>query len=196
MKKIFIISICLILIPSSLLAETSEEKRRIEEKKRESLESTETDIAAKREPRPPLEPIDMVYLMELSLRKVVFGYDACKTLVILLGVENDYIDLDSQVDFLKKNGLLPKKLESKFEPMKPLRKGVAAYMFAKALGIKGGVILRVFSINPRYALKELVYQGIMSPGNTNDIVSGDELFYMLTQSTAYMAEAKINEKPK
>lgn len=195
MKKIFIILTFFMLLPSFLIAQTPEEKRRVEEKKREDLQSTEAGIPekAKPQPRPPIEPIDVIYLAELSTRKIAFGYDACKAIVILMGVENEYIDLNSQVSFLKKRGLIPKKFESSFDPMKPLRKGLTAYMFCEALRIKGGIFLRLLGANQRYALKELVFQGIMPSGNVKDIVSGEELILILMQAADYMTKNPVSK---
>ncbi|MFC1646161.1 hypothetical protein ACFL2Y_03180 [Candidatus Omnitrophota bacterium] len=190
MKKIVAaLTCCILLFPSLVVAQTTEEERRVEEQKRESLRSSEAQPSSRQQAASrPITPIDIVYLTELIPRKVAFGYDACKILVILMKVEDEYINLDAQVDFLNKENLLPEKIAAEFDPMKPLRKGVAAYMFCKALEIKGGVILRVFGINQRYAIKELVFQGIMSSGNVRDIISGDELASMLTQSLHYLAK--------
>jgi predicted RNase H-like nuclease (RuvC/YqgF family) len=105
-----------------------------------------------------------------------------------MNVENQYIDLGSQVTFLKQNKLLPKRYEKEFDPTKPLRKGLTAYMFCRALGIKGGIMLRLFGMTERYAIKELVHQGMMSSGDVDDIVTGEELIYLVTQAGNYMAK--------
>ena len=183
---------CLTLFPSLLLAETPEEKRRIEEQKRQNLQPSEVQILKehKIEPQPmaPLDTLDLVYFAELVPKKVTFRYDVSKAIVVLLGVENQYIDLDSQIAFLKEKNLLPKKYASEFDPMQPLRKGITAYIFCKALGIKGGLALRLFGMSERYALKEIAFQGIMSSGNVNDIVSGEELVSVVMQATNYTAK--------
>ena len=178
-----------IICPSLLFAQSAEEKRAIEETKRESLRSSEVQ-AAKEElpPAAPLAPIDLIYFAELSLKKISFRYDACKAFVLLLGVEDEYIDLAAQVAFLQQNNLLPKKYRVEFDPMQPLRRGLLAYMFCQALEIKGGITLRVFGTSQRYALQELAFEGIMASGNVNDIVSGDELVSATTQAANYLAQ--------
>ena len=192
MKKTFILLLCLVLFPSLLIAQTPEERRGIEEDKREDLRPTEVRISdeSKTEPpsKAPIDPIDIVYFAELIQKKVTFRYDACKALVVLMGVEDQYIGLDSQITFLKEKNLLPKKFESEFDPTQPLRKGLAAYMFCKALEIKGGLSLRIFGMSERYALRELAYQGIMPSGNVQDIVSGEELVSVLMQAANYLAQ--------
>ena len=127
------------------------------------------------------------------LKRIAYRYDASKALVILMRVENQYISLDSQIHFLKKKNILPKKFESEFDPMEPLRKGLIAYMFSMALDIKGGVVLSLFGMSERYALKKLVYQGMMSSGNVKDIVSGEELISILTQAGNFKAKMRERE---
>ena len=77
-----------------------------------------------------------------------------------------------------------------FDPNEPLRKGLAAYMFCKALGIKGGLAARVFGMNERYAMKELIFEEMMYPGDARDIVRGKELIVMVTRSAEYLAQGK------
>lgn len=195
MKKIFIFLICIIGLPSLLSAETQEEKRRVEEEKREVLRPSEAHITEAKPAPQPLAPIDLIYFTELMPKRIAYRYDACKALVVLMGVEDEYIDLDSQVAFLREKNLLPKRLESEFDPMQPLRRGLTAYMLCKALNIKGGITLSIFGVSERYALNELAFQGIMSSGNANDIVSGDELVLATMQAADYLAK-KQEKVPK
>ena len=187
MKRIFIILFFFIISPSLLTATTPEEERRVEEEKRGSLQATEVrPFKEKQVVSPPLAPIDMVYFAELMPKRVTFGYDICRVLIMLLGVENEYIDLNAQITFLKEKNIIPKNIKSRFDPMQPLRKGLAAYMLCKALDIKGGFWLRLFGVSQRYALKELAFQGIMPSGNVHDIVRGDELVLAYIQAVNYM----------
>lgn len=190
MKKMLVILVALIIFPSILLAQTPEQARRIEEQKRENLRPTEGKTSKIKEKIPqPLDPIDLVYFAELMLKKITYRYDISKAIIILMGVENQFIDLGSQITFLKNENILPKKFEKKeFDVTKPLRKGLTAYMFCKALKIKGGILLTLFGVNQRYALKELVHQGVMSSGNVKDVVSGEELVLILTRAGNYMAK--------
>lgn len=197
MKKILIILLLHSLVfPSSLLvAEMREEKRRIEEEKRKDL-LPEKIQPSKQHRKMPIKfaPDDLLYFSGLLPKKVTFRYDACKTLVVLLEVKDQYIDLDSQIIFLKERNFLPKKFEKEFNPMEPLRKGLLAYMLYSALEMRGGISLTLFGRSERYSLKELVFQGIMSEGNTKDIVSGEELFSITIQALNYMEKKKQEKK--
>jgi hypothetical protein len=191
MKKIFIILLLSSIIspPCLLLAETAEQRRRVEEEKRNDLRSSEIHPLKQREEETlPLDLIDRIYFAELMTRKVSFRYDASKIFVLLMGVENLYIDLASQIIFLREKKLLPGKLESDFSPMEPLRKGLFAYMLYRTLDMKGGITLSLFGVSERYALKELVYQGILSSGNVKDILSGDELVTTTMRTADYIAK--------
>lgn len=194
MKKIFLLLLLFSIFPfpSILAAPGPQDDRRIEEQKRNNLKPTEVHYQGKKPVArsAPLFPDDTVYLLEMTFRKVTYGYDLCKTIVILKGVENDYIGLDAQVDYLKEQNYLPKHLEDTFDPMKPLQRGLTAYVLRKVLDIKGGIFLRIFHESERYALKELLYAGIMSSGNVNEIISGDELASAITQAVNYLGSPK------
>lgn len=194
MMRVFIFLFYCIFFTSTLIAQTTEEERRIEEEKRQSLRPTETGISEGEITPKPIAPVEFVYFAELMARKIAFRYDACRTIIILMGMEEKYKDLGSQIRFLKERHIIPERLEQNFEPMEPLRKGLAAYMFCKVLDIKGGLCLRLFGMNERYALKELVYQKIMASGNVKDIVSGEELISILMRAANYMARKKADDK--
>ncbi len=178
----------LVVFPSHFGFAEPQDERRIEEGKRHDLRSTEVRRPEPPPAPPPMNDADSFYLAEMALRKVTYRYDLCKALVLLRGVENRYIDLNSQVAYLKQEGLLPERLEDEFDPMLPLRKGLTAYILRNALNIKGGLFLHLFRSSERFALSELVYKGIMSAGNTNDLVSGDELSSIITRTANHIAK--------
>ena len=190
-KTLFVAIVCLVCYPClSPAAPGPQDSRRIEEQKRENLKPTEVHYQKRTEQRSvkraPLQPDDVVYLAEMSFRKVTYGYDLCKTLVILKGVENQYIGLDAQVAYLKEQNFLPKNVQDTFDPMKPLRRGLTAYVLRKVLNVKGGIFARLFAESERYALKEMTYEGVMSSGNIHAIISGDELASTITRAVNHI----------
>ena len=183
----FIFFVILLILPSTLYSEVNEE-RRIKQGKITSLEPTEVPIAYGKSPQPlPKEESEDSYFQDLLSRKITYNKDACKAIVILLGVKETYADLDSQKAFLEESKIIPIK-GREFDLEAPLYKGVAARMFCCALGIKGGLWLRFFGMSERYALRELVYEGIMFGGSADEIVNGQELVLMLTKAAEYAAE--------
>ena len=174
-------------------AQTIEQDRRIEEGKREGLKPTVTVprsptkkgvLKGKDSPPVPL-PAPPIYLMNLAQKRIAFRYDAVKGIVILMGVDEEYIDLASQVTYLQAQGFLPSRFQDTFDPMEPLRRGVVAYMFRQALGIKGGIALHLFGSSERYALQELAFQGILAPGHVHDLISGADLVQIMSMAAQY-----------
>ena len=197
MKRLPFLFLVLILLPSFLMAKTAEDDRRIEEEKRENLRPTETEIFQEEQPSPePTESIEIDYFKELLSKRVALNSDACKVLVILMGVEEYTKELDSQITFLRERGIIPERIATGFDSSQPLRKGLAAYMFCQALDIRGGIWMRLFGVNQRYAFRELVFEGIMSPGDVNDIMSGDELILTLTEAVEYMTANTTDKHSK
>ena len=192
-KKTLIVLVVCLIFPSRwvLAAPSPQDNRRIEERKRENLESTKTQHQTKKRKQPsraaPLQPDDIVYITEMSFRKITYGYDLCKMIVILKGTENEYIGLDAQVTYLKEQNFLPNKLRNTFDPMKPLRRGLTAFVLRNVLDVKGGIFPRIFKESERYALKEMTYEGAMSSGNIHTIISGDELASTITRAVNYLS---------
>lgn len=192
-----------VVLPAPLWSITSEQGRRIEEEKRKDLKPTIVTPSIPKIPKeektvegPPVPaPIKEIYFVNLLSKRISYRYDAVKSIIMLMGVDEEYIDLDSQVRYLKEKCILPKQYAESFDSMLPLRKGLAAYLFLRALEIKGGIALHLFGPSERYALKELIFQGIMSPGYANDIVSGSELVQMMSQAARYKAERELRENP-
>lgn len=185
--SILIIPLCLF---PNLSAQSQSNERRVEEDKRKDLQATEKSIDSSMEIKPfsrpkPMDPLDKIYFLELIMKKVTYHYDLCKIIPLLLEQGNKYITLDSQIKLLKKNHFLPRRLEKGFTPEAPLRKGVAAYVFSKVLGIKGGWNIRLFGQTEHNAINELVYEGIMPAGNSREILSGEDLVLMYTQAINY-----------
>jgi hypothetical protein len=185
-----------ILASLPLFAEsTSEERRtveerRVEEQKRASLQSSEASLSAKKQEqeRPSrqteqlFDRLELAYVMDMMQKKVTYRYDACKAVMIIKGIENEYLDLNSQLAYLQENKILPKKYRKEFDTSKPLRKGLFALMLAKTLGIKGGISPHLFPHSERYALKEMAFAGVLSDTHKNDLVSGSEFVTAVMQA--------------
>ncbi|MFC1666332.1 hypothetical protein ACFL0P_00480 [Candidatus Omnitrophota bacterium] len=193
MKKSLLILLILGWLCPFLYAEITPEERRVEEEKRTTLRQTEDHAYKKKTPAPEKSPRmpDMDYFRGLLERRVTFLKDICRVLVILMGEEARLKDFDSQLAFLKEKKIIPKEIGSRLKPEEPLRKGVASIMFCRALGLKGGISLRIFKSSSRYALKELMFEGMMISGRTDDLLNGKELVFTLTKAADYLAEKRM-----
>lgn len=127
---------------------------------------------------------DTAYFRDLALRKVTYLSDGCYSVCLLLGVADRYSNFESQKNFLKEQGILPEKAINA-GANEPLRKSAAAYMFCRALDIKGGAVMRVFGPSERYALRELIYKQLVAEGPAKKIVSGMELLSILMRASEY-----------
>lgn len=194
MKKALLLFVLPIFLPAFLSAGSVKDEKRIEEDTRTSLRPTETQpsLDIRTIPEPP--SLELKYFQELFSQKIVTRKETIRAFLILLGKEKEVPDFDSQIAFLKEKGILPQKIADEFSPDEPLRKGLAAYMFCQALGIKGGLWLRLFGMNQRYALRELAFEGIMPRGNTDDLLSGKEFVLILTGAAEFLAEKTRTQK--
>ena len=175
------------VFPTPSTSAAPEDARRIEERKKEDLRPTEVHYPETEPRAAPVDDLDTFYFAQMAFRRITYRYDILKALVVLKGVENQYIDLDSQIAFLRAEDLLPKRFQADFDPLQPLRKGLAAFILRKALNIRGGLFLHLFGSSERLALNELVYQGVMSAGTSNDLVSGEELTNIITRAANHLA---------
>lgn len=185
----YLVVFLLILSPLGASAQSPRDKRRIEEEKRDNLRLSEIKINEETitsYPQPGLS--QQAYFNKLLSKKNATLFDAYTMLVILLGSEDRYLDFKAKQAFLRQQDILPQAMRPTENPHQSLEKGVAAYMFCRALKIKGGLWLRLFGITERYALRELIFQNIMFPGNTRDMVSGKELVFIVTQAANYLVE--------
>lgn len=183
----FIISICLLLFSYPSIAQTTSE-RRIEEGKRKQLAPSEVHSGKTAAPADTeIDKVDQSYLNQLAYRKLTYRYDLFKTITLLKGVEMQYFDLNAQILYIQEHKLAPPKVLANPSPNLPLRKGLLAYAIYKALGLKGGLTNIIFGTSRYYAIKELSYHGIMSSGNINDVVSGEELLATISQASNYIA---------
>ena len=165
--------------------------RRIEEEKRWTLQSAEVAAGS-------LEPANeavnknhsSLYIKELFLKKIAYRYDLYKVIAIILGVESKYTDTDSQIEFLKTNKIIDESLPINFKLDKPLQKGLTAYLFCRALDLRGGILSRIIGLNERRAINELGFHGIISKGNVSDYISGKELIIILTRAANFIAQTE------
>ena len=188
MKRVLVLALLVLHMCPFSWAQSIQDKRRVEEGKRKDLSPSEFYLPEAKKLSPPdVRSSQNAYFAELRTKEVADLSDAYKTLVILMGMDGQFRDSNSRFDFLNGEGIIPESIDKATDRNASLRKGRAAYMFAKTMDIKGGITLRVFGLSERYAFKELVHREIMYPGNIHDVMSGPELILTLTQAADHMA---------
>lgn len=191
MRKILIFAIFLLVFTQFCPASPPKDEKRVEEETRQVLRKTEaksavpTSLAA--QPAPSLE---FKFYQNLLTKKYAVGQDILLPLLSLIGEKYPPTDQLSQITLLKEKKVVPAEATKEFFSDAPLRKGVAAYLFCRAMGIKGGVMPRLFGLSRRYAFNQLVYMRIMPGGGVDDLISGRELISIFTNAAAYYAQNK------
>jgi len=197
MKKTILILLIWLSLSGPLLADTIKDKRRIDEEARRNLRPSETRTLITAQPSSQnLSSPEVDYFQPLLSKKYVLRGDALRPLLMLMGEEAFKQDQDAQISLLKQKGIIPVKIAAAFLPDQPLDKGLAAYMFCRALDINGGLILRLFGLSERYALQELVFAGIMTQGSVDDILSGSEFVAAFASAAHNLAEKNEASQPK
>ena len=118
---------------------------------------------------------DAQFFGELGYKDVATAADAARALAIFVseGAETG-ADFDAARNYLQGKGLLTGWLK-KAQPADALDKGHLASLVCRALGIKGGLWMRLFGPLPRLALRECVYLELMVRGAEYAHVTGGEL---------------------
>lgn len=162
-----------------------EHDRRIEQERLDALRPSEALPPTPRQTTTPPQPAtpEMEFFRALLERRVTYHADLAKVIVILLGEESQHPTFEERVLFLREQRLLP--VRAAFRPTDPLQRGLAATVVCRALGIRGGILPRLFGLSERYAIKELVHAHIMVAGFPQDLLSGKALTAVFLQSADY-----------
>ena len=186
--RVYLVIFFITIYLSMGYAATEVDERRVEEEKRLDLKTTEAQYYDRARTRVDQEALTTRDFLEgLSSKEYADHRDAAKVLTILLGKEDELTDFGLQRDFFVSSNLLSARKAGYFVAEAPVRRGLFAQMLMKALGIKGGLTLRVLGAYERYCLSELVYEDIMIPGSTREWMSGRELIYTFIQATHFIS---------
>jgi hypothetical protein len=77
-----------------------------------------------------------------------------------------------------------------------LTKGTLAYMVCQALEIKGGVTMRLFGINRRYALRECIHRRLIASGTVDEYVTGRELIDVISNAAIHKEQGNTDSQHK
>lgn len=175
----------------SAWGQSVQDSRRQEEEKRDSLRSSEVRIyPLAQKPTPKQESPQLLFLNELYSKKTAQFSDALKVVTILLRIYDPNRDFAADLAILRDKGIIFRSISKRAEAATLLDKGTAAYMFSQALGIKGGIWMRLFGPSPRYCLRELILADIMQASGIRELTSGQELVGMFTRAVDYLEQSK------
>jgi len=127
-------------------------------------------------PAAPAPSTDARFFGELAYKDVATAADTARALTILVseGAENG-ADFAAAKAYLRARGILPDGWLDKAAADAPTDKGRLASLVCRALGIKGGLAMRLLGPLPRLALRECSYLELMAIGCDYTYVTGGEL---------------------
>jgi len=151
--------------------------------------------AAKDEPTQPSS--DAQFFCELGYKDAATAADAARALTVLMSEgKQTGANFKTCKAYLTTRGLLPDGWLDKVEPSTPITKGRLAVLICKALGIKGGIWMRLLGPLPRLALNECAYLEVMPPGCDYGHVKGGELVGVIDRTDRLRSIGTRDEVPE
>jgi len=120
--------------------------------------------------------------------------DACRAVLSVLKNEHSDADFAAISGDLAGRGVV--RADWGLQETSLLTKGTLAYMVFQALELKGGVTMRLFGINRRYALRECVQRRLMASGTVDEYVTGRELIDVITNAAIHKEQGHTDSQYK
>ena len=139
----------------------------------------------------PLPPADfgsdadsqMEFWHALGEKKITTNDEAFHGVLLFLDGTDANADYKARVQAMKARHLLPPKFDEPADAA--VGRGILAVTLVQALHIKGGLMLTVLGPTPRYALRELVFQGLYPLSSENQTFSGTEFLGVIGKMEDY-----------
>jgi len=122
-----------------------------------------------------------------------FG-DACRAILSILKDEHTDADFSAISGDLSGRGIVS--ADWNLQETSLLTKGTLAYMLCQALELRGGLTMRLFGINRRYALRECQQRRLIVGGVTEEYVTGRELLDVITNVTVHREQGNVDSQFK
>ena len=140
---------------------------------------------------------DAQFFAELGYKPVATASDTARALVVLVSEGKELGgDYDACRATLRQRGLLPDGWLQEAGPDEPTTKGHLARLICKALGIRGGLWMRLLGPLPRLALRECAHLDLMTRGAIYRHVQGGELVGVIDRADRFRARGTADEIPK
>ena len=140
---------------------------------------------------------DAQFFAELAYKDVATAADTARALAILVSEGKETgADFDAARAYLRQQKVLPDGWLDSADAQSQTCKGRLAVLLCKALGIKGGLRMRLFGPLPRLALNECAYLEIMVGGCDFCYVSGGELVGAIDRADRLRSRLQGQTVPK
>jgi hypothetical protein len=138
---------------------------------------------------------DMTFQAYLADIPVVTVDEVCRAMLILSDGEDTSENWEQRREVLLQRDLIREAW--RLEPNNLADRGTIAFMVCKLCRIKGGVNALLFGSiglgDRRYAFRELVYRGVIPPGNYWQTMTGAELVSLLGKADEFMEKKGLYE---
>ncbi|MEM1423866.1 MAG: hypothetical protein AAGH64_07665 [Planctomycetota bacterium] len=118
---------------------------------------------------------------ELPGRSAITNDEGVHGVILLVEGVDTTGSWENRLAYLDERGWLPDELRDD-DPNVAMRRGVFASVLARALDIDGGVMFELTDASPRYAYRELVYQGLMPAGSDQMALDGVDFLGVISKS--------------
>jgi hypothetical protein len=108
----------------------------------------------------------------LASRKLASNNEAFHGMLLYFDGQDPANSYEERVKLLKGRKLLAADFNRPAD--EAVTRGTMSVSIVKALHIKGGLMMHITGPNPRYATRELQYEGLYPPSSPNQIFSGTE----------------------
>jgi hypothetical protein len=129
----------------------------------------------------------------LAERRVASNDEAFHGLLLYLDGKDDSADYAARVSTLKSRKMLPGGFNA--PAGNGIQRGVLAMAIVQVLHLKGGWVMHVFGNSPRYALRELEFEGVYPPSSEFQTFSGTEFVGIIGKMEDYQAESPPTPSP-
>jgi hypothetical protein len=120
------------------------------------------------------------YLRRLFEKDRAAAGDACRAALALADGKHSDAPFEELRKDLVSRGFLEEGWALKESD--PADKGLVAVLLCKSLGIRGGLMMSIFGVTRRYALRECVHLGLIGSGPADEILGGRELLDILARA--------------
>lgn len=122
----------------------------------------------------------------LAERRVASNDEAFHGLLLYLDGKDDSATYATRVTTLKTRKMLPAGFNA--PAGNGIQRGVLAVAIVQALHLKGGWVMHLFGNTPRYALRELEFEGVYPPSSDFQTFSGTEFVGIIGKMEDYQTE--------
>jgi hypothetical protein len=149
---------------------------------------------AQDKPAPAAKESRTAYLRRIFEKDRATYGDACRAILSILKDEHSDADFAAVSGDLSGRGIVS--ADWNLQEVSLLTKGTLAYMVCQALNLKGGLTMRLFGVNRRYALRECQQRRLIVGGVTDEYVTGRELIDVITNVTVHREQGNADSQFK